>query len=166
MVNSKGQFCPKYAPIQIGERFTKWIVLGKGDFKYNQQKWKVRCDCGIEKQVASQHLRNQKSTCCIKCAGKKKTLRSLLKNKYSNNRRNPYVQIRLKEIYEEQKGLCAICGKRLPELSKCAWDHDHTTGEGRGLLHRGCNVFLGYIERYSNILENLSIYIHKYKINA
>ena len=48
-------------------------------------------------------------------------------------------------LYNAQRGLCAICGKP-PYPGRggmlCV-DHDHVTGEIRGLLHRRCNAGLG-----------------------
>lgn len=55
------------------------------------------------------------------------------------------------EMYKEQGGKCALCG--LPEkatngdkTARLCIDHDHDTGEVRGLLCRGCNHILGAIE--------------------
>lgn len=45
-----------------------------------------------------------------------------------------------RKLYEKQEGLCPLCLGELPsDYSKTAIDHDHTTGEVRGLLHLGCN---------------------------
>lgn len=45
-------------------------------------------------------------------------------------------------LLERQKGLCSICG--LPQISKnLAVDHNHNTGEIRGLLCEKCNQALG-----------------------
>src|SRR5579863_4199540 len=46
-----------------------------------------------------------------------------------------------KTMYEEQKGLCAVCGEAF-EGTPCV-DHDHATGEVRGLVHDACNKVLG-----------------------
>ena len=47
------------------------------------------------------------------------------------------------EMYRQQRGCCAICcepeGKR-----RMAIDHDHETGQVRGLLCANCNRVLGY----------------------
>src|SRR5690625_6960419 len=44
------------------------------------------------------------------------------------------------DLIQKQGGVCPLCLKELPtELSKVALDHDHTTGECRGVLHLGCN---------------------------
>jgi recombination endonuclease VII len=56
------------------------------------------------------------------------------------------------EMFAAQKGLCAICDA--PEESRDAnrrvralcVDHDHVTGQVRGLLCARCNSVLGFIE--------------------
>lgn len=162
---SKGRFVAKYLPIQIGEKFGLWEVFSKGDFVHNQQKWLCRCECGFEGQVAQQHLRGGKSTRCIKCSGKRNQQRSFERNfgYYDCDRRKPFVGVAVDMLYGAQKGICPICGKQLPR-EKCAWDHDHSTGEGRDLLHKGCNVFLGFIERDPTILKRVIQYCERYKI--
>lgn len=161
-----GKFKPKYAPIQIGEKINLWTVLEKGSFKHNQQRWLCRCECGNQKEVAQQHLRTGASSRCVKCVGKRHTERAAERyvGAYSSNRRTPHIKQRVDDLYEKQKGICSLCGKQLPPLDKCAWDHDHQTGEGRDLLHKGCNVFLGFIERDPVILERVAKYCEKYKI--
>lgn len=48
------------------------------------------------------------------------------------------------QMFAEQHGCCAICGTHQTELKrKLAVDHDHETGEIRGLLCGKCNVALG-----------------------
>jgi hypothetical protein len=49
---------------------------------------------------------------------------------------------RLMELYEEQNGKCPICEIEI-ELMSSALDHNHTTGEFRGLLCNKCNRALG-----------------------
>lgn len=49
-------------------------------------------------------------------------------------------------LHKKQKGVCPLCLRELPkELSKCALDHNHETGEVRGLLHMGCNKVEGSV---------------------
>src|SRR6266550_1376817 len=47
----------------------------------------------------------------------------------------------------KQGGLCAICGGP-PKRRTLAVDHDHKSGEVRGLLCDRCNVGLGWIEDF------------------
>ncbi len=49
------------------------------------------------------------------------------------------------QMVEDQNGTCAICG--FSEFNKrLAVDHDHITGQIRGLLCAGCNTRLGILE--------------------
>ena len=51
-----------------------------------------------------------------------------------------------KMLRHKQGGICPLCLKELPTaMAQCALDHDHTTGEVRGLLHMGCNKAEGSI---------------------
>jgi hypothetical protein len=51
--------------------------------------------------------------------------------------------------WENQQGLCAAC--KLPlKILKAHYDHDHTTGEGRGFVHAQCNLAEGAISKMSN----------------
>lgn len=71
--------------------------------------------------------------------------KSNLKRKY-NLSMDEYEQISL-----AQNGVCAICGKpetfkQRGKVRKLAVDHNHETGEVRGLLCAKCNIWLGTIE--------------------
>jgi len=66
---------------------------------------------------------------------------------------------------DNQKGCCEICGDSLvyPDSTKSyAVDHNHETGEVRGLLCNFCNTALGYLKEDINIVSNLLLYIEKY----
>lgn len=72
-------------------------------------------------------------------------------------------------IFEKQGGVCAICGNR--ETIKNRWgtkrlsvDHDHETGEVRGLLCRKCNAGLGFFEdKIDNLNSAIDYLKDKYK---
>lgn len=46
----------------------------------------------------------------------------------------------------EQDGLCAVCSTPITDKDPAVADHDHTTGQMRGVLHRSCNSLAGVIE--------------------
>lgn len=46
----------------------------------------------------------------------------------------------------EQGGGCALCGLPPTPTDPPVADHDHATGQLRGVLHRSCNALLGNIE--------------------
>lgn len=63
-----------------------------------------------------------------------------------------------KKLWAEQKGRCAICEKPESTLpAALAVDHNHQSGQVRGLLCSACNYHVGMFEKYgSKILEYLN----------
>lgn len=59
----------------------------------------------------------------------------------------------LRYLIEQANGLCAICS----EPAKLAVDHDHATGNVRGMLCHRCNLRLGWVEQVG--LENINNYL-------
>lgn len=49
------------------------------------------------------------------------------------------------ELLDAQGGVCAICERPPPGERMLAVDHDHDTGEVRGLLCSNCNTALGLL---------------------
>ncbi|WP_189951267.1 endonuclease VII domain-containing protein [Streptomyces roseolus] len=47
-------------------------------------------------------------------------------------------------LYKFQGGLCALCRRATGASRRLSVDHDHATGEVRGLLCRPCNSLLGH----------------------
>lgn len=62
------------------------------------------------------------------------------------------------ELYEQQRGLCAMCNQPLPEdYRQSAVDHCHVTNKVRGLLHKQpCNNGLGWIENAAFLRDALN----------
>lgn len=55
-------------------------------------------------------------------------------------------------LVEKQNGLCAICGEPPSTTNRnharLKVDHDHKTGEVRGLLCNRCNLLLGWLDAH------------------
>lgn len=67
-------------------------------------------------------------------------------------------------MFEAQDGNCIICG--LPQLMKrLAVDHNHQTGEIRGLLCTNCNLLLGRIENNLGLVNKIMEYLRKFARN-
>jgi hypothetical protein len=73
------------------------------------------------------------------------------------------------ELLEESGGVCAICHKpetkldyRTGKLLNLSIDHNHTTGEVRGMLCMDCNRALGMFQDSSELLLNAIVYLQKY----
>jgi hypothetical protein len=52
-------------------------------------------------------------------------------------------------IWKKQEGRCPLCLEPVPFTSTCV-DHDHTTGQVRGVLCRNCNGIEGKIKNLVN----------------
>ena len=124
--------------------------------------------CRVEKEI-NQFWKNQ--YCCIEC--------SKVKQKTSWNSRTPQKRLEqhLKFKYgvspeeflrtwETQEGKCAICKDVLPDLLTYenrrrgyAIDHNHETGEFRGILCTECNTLLGMASDNPDILQEAINYL-------
>jgi hypothetical protein len=71
----------------------------------------------------------------------------------------------------KQNKCCALCGE--PITDDAVLDHDHRSGYVRGVLHRGCNSFLGKMEnsqamnritasKLQAILKNYNLYVNQH----
>ena len=62
-----------------------------------------------------------------------------------------------------QRGRCAICGVEEQKLMRILYyDHDHLTGQGRGLLCHACNVGLGWFRENPQAMRAAADYIEKH----
>lgn len=66
-----------------------------------------------------------------------------------------------RRMYLDQKGLCAICPKRMSGRD-CHIDHDHVTGKVRGLLCSSCNTGLGFFKDSVRLLASAIVYLEKH----
>ncbi len=58
------------------------------------------------------------------------------------------------DMYVKQNGCCKICGTHQTELKHIlVVDHNHDTGNVRGLLCRSCNVGLGHFKDNKDLLK-------------
>ncbi len=94
-------------------------------------------------------------------------------DKVKANRLKQYFGISL-EIYrgmlEAQGGLCAICregekakNKATNETMALCVDHNHETGEVRGLLCINCNKGIGHLKDDAERVMSAAIYLEKHK---
>ena len=65
----------------------------------------------------------------------------------------------LRALVEHQGGVCWICGKKGTAFRRLAIDHDHRTGEIRGLLCDYCNTTLGYLKDDVQWLAQAAAYL-------
>lgn len=62
-------------------------------------------------------------------------------------------------LFDEQDGLCGICQVK----KRLVVDHDHVTGQVRGLLCNSCNTGLGHFGDDEKTLQDAIEYLKKPK---
>lgn len=67
----------------------------------------------------------------------------------------------LVDRYEQQEECCAVCKKHI-DLDNSAIDHNHVTGEFRGVLCKQCNRALGMFGDSISTLRNAVEYLEDY----
>ena len=66
-------------------------------------------------------------------------------------------------MFEAQKGCCSICGRHQSTLpTRLCVDHNHQTGQVRGLLCPQCNKGLGHFQDSKDLLVNALTYMNKF----
>jgi len=74
-----------------------------------------------------------------------------LKTRYGMN------QVQYEALFEAQRGCCAICRTKAARILDI--DHDHQTGEVRGLLCKDCNIGIGRFKDQPERLESAIRYL-------
>ena len=69
-----------------------------------------------------------------------------------------------RNMWCQQGGCCAVCGRHQKDLSKAlAVDHNHQTTKVRGLLCGDCNTGIGLLNDDSTLLRQAADYLDKWK---
>lgn len=100
----------------------------------------------------------------IKCKDSIKESQKKYRIKYPERLKDRKLKLRYRislleysEILKKQNAECAICHKK----NKLFVDHDHSSGEVRGLLCNTCNLGLGYFYNDNSLLKSAIKYIIK-----
>lgn len=88
---------------------------------------------------------------------------------YSRRQRYSLKAGEYEVILAQQEGVCTVCHQ--PETRRCAGgvmslavDHDHETGQVRGLLCNRCNtVVVKAIEDYPDLCRRAAVYLEQHK---
>ena len=116
--------------------------------------------CSIEKPIEEYYVSN---------TGTKGQVyrRTICKTCYSENECNRHIKKRYNmdvsdydKLLEEQGSACAICETTEPQgQGRFHIDHNHTTGEVRGLLCHSCNSGIGHLQDSPVILAEAIKYL-------
>jgi hypothetical protein len=128
---------------------------------------KVCISCSIKKDEVEFNLRNRngssrKSEC--KPCEYQRTKRYRLKNPIQH-RATVYkiTKEKLQELLNRSAGQCEICRR---EYTKPYIDHDHITGEVRGVLCLQCNMAIGLMLDDPDIFRWAVEYIERHRNNS
>jgi hypothetical protein len=130
---------------------------GSGHVLYNDQGDKCCIDCKQFKSL-DQYYNNKsaKTSICKECSHKRS-----IKYHKSTYRYAKYgiTKELFDEMFEDQNGKCLICTTELQ--NEIHIDHDHKTGDVRGILCGKCNKGLGLFDDDVNYLTNAIKYLTK-----
>lgn len=117
----------------------------------------------------NKEMRDGKSSYCKPCATER-SRQWRLKNR--DRARDTYLQkeygislAQHTQMFLDQSGSCAICGVEECNAPRSTLfvDHDHNTGEVRGLLCHHCNSGLGHFMDNPEWLKGAAVYLSKEK---
>lgn len=101
------------------------------------------------KALTQRYKQSEKGKATMKRCKKKKMLKSLGATLDEYN-----------QIFIEQDGCCAICGRHQSEFKKdLAVDHNRETGRVRGLLCQNCNIGLGQFHENKELFQRAINYL-------
>jgi hypothetical protein len=122
--------------------------------------WLCKCDCGMIHKRDSMHLLRQNVP--RECKNYKPWNKKYISAREGLLYRNYGIKQKdYNEMFKNQKGCCAICGKHQSEFDKPLFvDHNHETGEVRDLLCNWCNYMVGILE--DNNFEIAKKYLEKW----
>ena len=125
--------------------------------------------CNQDKPIESFYARYSVCKYCKNEQSKKWSLQN--PDKVKQQRRKTWLKTKYglteesyAEMFNQQKGLCALCGEPEP-IKKLAVDHCHETGKLRKLLCTNCNTVLGKVHDNVDLLRKMVNYLDFYKEN-
>lgn len=154
----------------VGKRFGNLTVVSfagygtasKGSSKRDRL-WLCKCDCGNEKAIRAQSLKQGKTKTCrlgnchprgiYGVTGKKAREKASIHAIVYNLLPGEY-----EKLFTFQNGVCAISGKP-PKKVRLAIDHDHKTGLIRGLLFWHVNKALAAFNDDPKLLRQAADYL-------
>jgi hypothetical protein len=169
---SLGNFCKNKNTKDGLQRWCKGCVKEYSKKYYQVHKVK-RAECGkkyyqTHKIEAAKYGKEYYHAHKVEYAKYKKTYNQTEKGKFNNHRRslkNKYgiTLEQYDEMFEQQNGVCAICGGININGRRLGVDHDHETGKIRALLCNSCNHIIGDAKENIIVLQSAINYLKSHK---
>lgn len=125
-----------------------------------------RCwHCKIIKNLSafynSKRSNDGKQSMCKECDRLHNKKPNVIFNKASSHLKLTYgITLNEKQdLFNLQNNCCYICGSKIKALRYACIDHCHTTGKIRKLLCNTCNLYLGYYEKYPDLINKFVAYL-------
>lgn len=130
----------------MGKKYTLMTPEEKEKVKIYQKAWRERNREKDNKYKRESYLRNKEKFILLERDRQYKKRYGISLDDYN-------------KLLKEQNGECKICKTTIsgPKTNNFAVDHDHSTGEVRGLLCSRCNGALGWYEKHKQGIENYLI---------
>jgi hypothetical protein len=143
------QFCPKgHDTFECGRRIRGYCI------KCDRERVRIYHIKNKEKQKIIAKIRRERD--------KNKT--KLMDRKFNLKRCHGLTLEDYDVMLKKQKGQCAICSsKKAGGKGAFNIDHNHKTGQIRGLLCNNCNLLLGYAKESKKCLKQAILYLKKYE---
>ncbi len=147
--------------------------------------YKCQLVLDIDKFSRDNSYKDGYNSTCKECNIKKHQLKNSLIQKdkeyhktYQKNNPIKYMKAsrkyRLKSKYNlspeefesmiiSQENKCALCGEHFRDTDAICIDHDHETGEIRGILHRNCNTGIGMFCDDPELTNKATLYLKRFK---
>ncbi len=129
-----------------------------------EKKWAKEYDCCVDcKKTEQKHQGLGKCKNCYSRHDYKRSDKAFKRMQEFHYKKK--FNLTLEEInrmIKNQDGICPICKQKISN-AKRKWhvDHNHTTGEVRGILCSSCNPGLGYFKDNIQILQSAIKYLKK-----
>ena len=145
------------------------IVCGENfnPIQYNHSICSPECQ-QVRKRQTKRVWSNKNYKSSTKIKNRTNKWREKNKEKNKNNQKNNYYKriygitlAEYEELGKSQDWKCAICGENLNEKIRSHLDHDHKTGNIRGILCHLCNVGIGHLRDSVHLLEKALVYLKK-----
>ena len=129
-------------------------------------KYCARCETTqpLENFGRNRSARDGLTTYCRPChneAGKEALARAGGSREYHLRRRYGITGADVDAMVEAQGGTCAVCDGKPEHV-----DHDHATGEVRGVLCFNCNQALGNARDDITVLKGLAAYLRSHRLKT
>jgi len=139
------------------EKIKQYYLENKEKLNEHMKQYRLVNKEKIEEYNKQYRLENKENDKQYRLNNKERYRESKLKRKY-NITLDDYNKMLL-----EQDGKCWTCSIKIEDTKKkylCV-DHNHLTGQVRGLLCDPCNVALGLLKESQEIIANLSKYLYE-----